>query len=133
MDYTRGQPVTTHWEQSTLADGTVTVYYDVECRLCRPGVRWLRRLLLLRNTCLVPAQDSLEMRQLMAGANSWIVVGPDGRQRLEFEGLTYLNRQSVWLWPLSYLLRAPGVPVLGRRLYRWAARHRHLGRGPELE
>ena len=116
-----------------MAQGTVTVYYDAECRLCRPGVRWLRRLLLLRRTCLVPAQESPEMRQLMADTNSWIVVGPDGQQYLEFEGLAYLNRQSAWLWPLSYLLRVPGLAGLGQRLYRWTARRRYLGGRPEMD
>ena len=111
---------------SELRDEEVTIYYDGGCTFCRTGVPLLRRLLLLRRTRLKPGQQLPEVDQLMRAGNTWVVVGPAGRTRTEFEALTYLCQRSPLFWPFSYILRVPPLPYLGRLGYRLTARHRWL-------
>ena len=86
---------------------------------CRTGVPLLDRLLLLRRTCLKPAQQVPGVDRLMHEGNTWVAVDVAGETRTEFDALTYLCRRSPLFWPLSYLLRVPAVPYLGRLVYRF--------------
>jgi hypothetical protein len=77
----------------------VTVFYDEACLFCRTGVPWLRRLLLLRRTRLVPAQEVLNVEQARRYGNTWVVVDGTGHFRTEFDSLTHLCRQSPLFCP----------------------------------
>lgn len=90
----------------------------------------MRRFFLLPHTRVAPAQQVSDVAELMQKGNTWVVMDPAGRARTEFDALTYLCRRSPLFWPFSYLLRAPPLPYLGRRMYRLAARHRWLGVRP---
>ena len=102
----------------------VTVYYDEACAFCRTGVHLLHRVLLLRRTRLIPGQRVADVDEVMLKGNTWVVVDQFGQTHIEFDALTYLCRRSPVFWPLSYLLRFPLVPQLGRHLYRFIATHR---------
>ena len=104
--------------------GEVTVYFDGDCAVCRTGVHLLRRVLFLRGVRLTPAQEAPDIDEVMRKANTWVVVDQSGQTRIEFDALTYLCRRSPVFWPISYLLRIPPVPYLGRLLYRFVATHR---------
>ena len=102
----------------------VTVYFDGGCAICRTGVHLLRHVLFLRGTQLTAAQEAPDIDEVMRQGNTWVVVDQIGQTRIEFDALTYLCRRSPVFWPLSYLLRIPPVPRLGRLLYRFMATHR---------
>ena len=102
----------------------VTLYYDGTCAMCRTGVHLLRRVLFLRHTRLIPGQRFPDVDEVIRKGNTWVVVDQFGQTRTEFDALTYLCRRSPVFWPLSYLLRFPLVPQLGRHLYRFIATHR---------
>ena len=102
----------------------VTVYYDEACAFCRTGVHLLHRIMFLRHTRLTPGQRVPEVDEVMRKGNTWVVLDQFGRTRTEFDALTYLCGRSPVFWPLSYLLRLPPVPQLGRHLYRFIATHR---------
>lgn len=111
-----------------------TVLYDGGCGLCSRVVRTLRRL------------DRLGRIEFLDVTSQWKAIaeryphlsqdacltdihiaGRDGGVRLGFEGYRSLAWVLPFLWPVLPLLYLPGVPAVGRRMYRYVADHRSSG------
>lgn len=105
--------------------------YDGACALCQASARLLRRL----DWCgVLNYQDARDVESLPQVAFPLVP-----KQLLEEMHLLTPKRDAVyrgfyafrwlaWRLPpvmlLAPLLYLPGVPYLGRRIYRWVARHR---------
>jgi predicted DCC family thiol-disulfide oxidoreductase YuxK len=108
------------------------VLYDGQCAFCRKSMAILNRLDWLgRVECRdarVPklwpeCAESLELQKLL---DEMHVVTPD-RQRsfAGYRAIRWLAWRLPLLWPLAPLFYLPGALWLGRRTYRWIARHRY--------
>lgn len=106
------------------------VLYDGQCRLCQKSVRLLQRLDWFHRLAYQDAraetnwpvtEPPLQFEQLMSEMH---VVTPRGRVHRGFMAFRWI----AWRLPLvafvAPLLYVPGVPALGRRVYRWVARNR---------
>ncbi len=107
------------------------VLFDGGCGLCTRTMAWLRRL--DRQHLLRFVDINTEWEALVATypwlsreacADAMHVIAPDGRVTTGFDGF----RTIVWvltpLAPLAPFLHLPGVPFIGRRVYRYVASHR---------
>ena len=80
------------------------MYFDKGCAFCEKTCYMLRYLLGL-NASISPAQDHAEIGPVLERENSWVVVDEQGTQRLRWEALVFVVKQSgrfSWLassWP----------------------------------
>ncbi len=107
------------------------VLYDGGCGLCTRTVAWLRRLDRQHTLCFVDINaewDALvaEHPELDrdACAVAMHVIAPDGRITTGFDGFRTIAWALRALAPLAPFLHVPGVPFIGRRVYRYVAAHR---------
>ncbi len=105
------------------------VFYDADCRFCRGwadrlsgplgarGFRW--KPLQTPGTAgrLGLSETELRRELCLRTAGGQVVGGWDACVRL--------IAAFPWLKPIALLLSAPGLRTLGRKGYRWVARHRH--------
>jgi predicted DCC family thiol-disulfide oxidoreductase YuxK len=107
-----------------------TVLYDGECRFCRSQIAVLRRLDLGRSLRFTSLHDPAVSRDfpeippadLLA---RMYVVDRAGRARGGAEGIRFLSRRLVPLWPLAMLLHIPGSLPVWQRLYDFVAHRRY--------
>jgi len=107
------------------------VLYDGDCPLCRRSVAILRRLDWLHRLTYQDARDKehlpasempLDPERLLQEMH---VLTPKRRRAYAgFAAFRWLAARLPLLWLIVPLLYLPGVPWLGRRLYRWVARNR---------
>jgi len=107
------------------------VLFDGGCGLCTRSVAWLRHLdrhQMLRFVdittdweAIATAHPGLERD---ACAVAMHVIDPDGRITTGFDGFRTIAWVLTTLAPLAPFLHVPGVPFIGRRVYRYVAAHR---------
>lgn len=107
------------------------VIYDGGCGLCSRTVAWLHRLDVLGRLRfsdfnaewdrLSRAYPSLDRAACIASMH---VIGPGGGITEGFDGFRALSWAVPPLWIVLPFLYVPGVPLVGRRVYRYVARHR---------
>lgn len=118
--------------EQTVRPGRAVVLYDGKCPLCRKSVAILRRLDWLGRLGYHDANDvenlpessvPLAPERLLQEMH---VVTPGGRSVYAgFAAFRWMAGRLPPLWPVWPLLFLPGVPWLGRRVYRWIARRRY--------
>ncbi len=106
--------------------------YDGACGVCRRTVAVLRRLDVLGRVEFLDAlsdwpriqaaNPSLSQEECLATMH---VVTADGRIEKGYDAYRALSWSLPLLWPIAPLLYAPGVPVLGRRIYAAVSARRH--------
>jgi predicted DCC family thiol-disulfide oxidoreductase YuxK len=110
---------------------TRTVLYDGGCGLCSGVVTTMRRLDVLKRIeylDVVNDWDTIGRRYPQLSREACLtdmhVIDDRGRVLIGFEGY----RSLAWVIPLAWLtipfLYVPGVPAIGRRVYRYVADHR---------
>jgi predicted DCC family thiol-disulfide oxidoreductase YuxK len=108
------------------------ILYDGRCPLCQKSVALLRRLDWLRRLSYQDARDvehlpatnvPLDPERLLQEMH---LLTPD-RQRTYsgFKAFRWIAGRLPVFWLMWPLLFVPGIPWLGRRIYRWIARHRY--------
>ena len=107
------------------------VLFDGGCGLCTRTVAWLRRLdrqHTLRFVDINTEWDALIAEHpgldFDACAEAMHVIAPDGRITTGFDGFRTIAWVLTALAPLAPFLHLPGVPFIGRRVYRYVAAHR---------
>jgi hypothetical protein len=110
---------------------TTDVLYDGGCGVCTRSVAWLRavdRDGRLRFVDIIANWEHLEARypglRRADCLDAMHVVDPEGRITSGYDGVRTLAWRLSWLRILAPLLHLPGVPWLGRRVYRYVAMHR---------
>jgi len=108
------------------------VLYDGLCPLCRKSVAILKRLDWLKRLSYRDARDTehlpesavpLEPGRLLEEMH---LVTPDRRRvHTGFRAFRWMAGHLPLLWLLWPWLFLPGIPWLGRKLYRWIAKHRY--------
>jgi predicted DCC family thiol-disulfide oxidoreductase YuxK len=106
------------------ASSQLRIFYDAECEFCEKNAFLLRRLLWLKKAEVLKAQDYPPVLGEMQQHNSWVVENSSGEHFFKWEGLSFVMSRSPIFWPLSPLMRLPGVFQLGTRLYERIARRR---------
>jgi len=111
------------------------VLYDGGCGLCRRSREMLERIDGKRRLRFVDIHDpegaargfpELRWEDLMEEMH---VVDPYGGVTRGFDAFRTITGALPALWALFPLLHLPGVPAIGRRVYRWVAERRGRG-GP---
>lgn len=104
--------------------GSLTVYFDGDCRFCEKGVRLLREFFLLPEVQIKECQSDTKVLKKMESENSWVVMNAQGEMFTRFGAFLELLRHS----PLFSWLRRPlGMRPLrwaGNRTYHWVSHHR---------
>lgn len=107
------------------------VLFDGGCGLCTRTVAWLRRLdrqHVLRFVDINTEWDAVIAHfpglDRDACAVAMHVIAPDGRITTGFDGFRTIAWALTTLAPLAPVLHLPGVPFIGRRVYRYVAAHR---------
>lgn len=112
--------------------------YDGECGLCRRAMDWVQRRDRWGLVVAFPIQNAelLRVAPELAGRPLHLEIhGVDTFTREVYAGadliIHVLDRLPRWRF-VAPLLRIPGLPSLGQRLYLWAAarRYRRTGRTP---
>lgn len=117
------------WVREPLAVTRLRVVYDGECDFCRSALLVVRFLDVFRLVSYLDFHDPEALR-MVPGVRAeeaelaMIVVDRNGRQFSGFDAFRALAWRLPSLWLLAPFLYLPGVPWLGRRLYRWIASHR---------
>ena len=114
------------------ARGKGVVLYDGMCPLCQRSVRALRRMDWrhrlhfqdCRDTANLPeSRVPLDPAKMLEAMH---VVTPDRRRVYAgFAAFRWMAWRIPILMPLTPLMYIPGVPWLGRKLYRWVAKNRY--------
>lgn len=103
------------------------VVYDGGCGFCTVFKRWMERLDWLDrfdwtdlhnadySQLPVTEEDCVEAMQVIDG----------GTVYSGFYATRRILRSTPLLLPVAVLMYVPGVPFLGRRVYRWVAAQRH--------
>src|SRR5258705_3011259 len=84
----------------------LTVYYNLECRLCWKIVQLLKTFLLSSQMKILPAQSSATIQAAAGCDKLWTVVDESGRRFFGYQGLTVLVQSSMlfaWLGPILRL------------------------------
>ncbi len=107
------------------------VLFDGGCGLCTRTVAWLRRLdrhQVLRFIDITAQWDWLAATypglDQQACADAMHVIAPDGRVTTGFDAFRTIAWVVTPLAPMAPFLHVPGVPFIGRRVYRYVATHR---------
>lgn len=95
----------------------IVIYYDKDCVFCRKVSLILKTFCLPGETKVLPAQDTPEIGEVLRATNSWVVVDWTGKQRLRWEALVFVLRQSLLLRPFAWLLALVGGLGAGARIY----------------
>jgi predicted DCC family thiol-disulfide oxidoreductase YuxK len=108
------------------------VLYDGNCPLCLKSVAILKRLDWRRRLGYRNARDlanlpesavPLNVERLL---NEMHLLTPDRRRVFAgFGAFRWMASRLPLFWPVWPLLFLPGVPWLGRRIYRWVAKNRY--------
>lgn len=114
------------------AEGKGVVLYDGSCPLCQRSVRVLKRLDWLHKLHFQDCRDAanlpksevpLELSKMLEEMH---LVTPDRKRAYAgfaaFRWMAWRMPATLGLAPLLYL---PGVPWLGRKVYRWIAKNRY--------
>ncbi|MEX2517992.1 MAG: HTTM domain-containing protein [Paracoccaceae bacterium] len=96
----------------------IEIWYDRDCGFCLKTARLLREFFLPRAVPIRPAQDDPRIGALLERENSWVVVDGSGRERLRWDAVAFVMRQSPLLRPLGWLAGLYGAVGLGRPTYR---------------
>ena len=111
-----------------MADRT-RVFYDSQCGICQTSVSWLRFLdrRRQRTECVPMTAGSVARAGLDpdACARELHVVTPHG-VLAGWDAVAHLARLFPATWPIWALGAVPPFRWLGRRVYGWVARHRHV-------
>ena len=112
--------------------GKGVVLFDGMCPLCRKSVAILKRLDWLRRLSYHDARDfehlpesavPLEQERMLQEMH---LVTPDRKKVYAgFHAFRWIAGRLPLLWAIWPLLFLPGVPWLGRRVYRWVAKNRY--------
>lgn len=107
------------------------VLYDGGCGLCTRTMGWLRRLDWLGRLRWVDINANWDQLEQMYPAvrrdrcvDEMHVVRADGGVTAGFDGFRTIAWHVPLLMPVAPLLHVPGVPAVGRRVYRYVATHR---------
>jgi predicted DCC family thiol-disulfide oxidoreductase YuxK len=112
--------------------GKAVVLYDGRCQFCLGSVKLLRRLDWLGRLAYRDANDPagwppcaepLSRDRLLEEMH--LVPAHRRRAHVGFAAYQWLAARLPLLWLTVPLVYLPGVPALGRRLYRWVARNRY--------
>lgn len=90
---------------------------DSHCGFCKRSAGWLKSID-WRDAVRIEPVDEPGMREMRVTRLS------DNRTRGGFDGFRQLAPSIPLLVPLWPLLYVPGVPWIGRKVYRWIADHR---------
>jgi predicted DCC family thiol-disulfide oxidoreductase YuxK len=114
------------------ASNRAIVLYDGACPLCRKSVAVLRRLDWRKRLTYQDARDSdhlppsavpLKLARLLQEMH---LLTPDKmRVYAGYQAFRWMAGRLPLLWPMWPLLFLPGVPWVGRRIYRWVAKNRY--------
>lgn len=104
--------------------------YDADCAFCTRSAEFARRWVDRRGRYAVQPWQSLDLRavgltpeQCEAAAQ---FVSDDGSVRSGHRAIAAALTHGAPPWrPLGWVLLAPGVSWLARRVYAWVADHRH--------
>jgi predicted DCC family thiol-disulfide oxidoreductase YuxK len=117
------------WIQEPLTPARVRFVWDGQCIFCRSSLLVVRYLDVFRLVTFINCHDPAALR-LVPGVQeeeveqAAIAVNQRGRRFVGFEAFRMLAWRLPALWFLAPFLYIPGVPWLGRRIYRWVARNR---------
>lgn len=107
------------------------VLYDGGCGFCSRTVAWLARLDWRGRLRFVDfnaewdrLNSSYPMLDRDACVNAMHVISPRGRITAGFDAFRTIAWLVPLLWPIAPLMYVPGVPPVGRSVYRFIARHR---------
>lgn len=105
--------------------------YDDRCPLCIRTATLVRALdwgdrlglggLEARWPALAVSRKDLDLAQCRREMH---LLLPDDSVRRGFDAFSEIARRVPLLWPAWVLFRVPGVPAVGRRVYRWVAARR---------
>lgn len=102
----------------------LSIYYDGACGFCHKTSYVLRNFLLLsRTTVLAPASENTEATEIMARANSWVVMDTRGTHT-GFHGLVAVFRASPLFFWLAPVFALPGIRNIGQWAYERVAKSR---------
>jgi len=101
----------------------IQIYYDQPCGFCRRSV-WLITTLGVAPAQIAEAQSDPDILTHMRTHDSWVVIDAAGNKHVTFGAGVEIARRSLWLWPLVYLARLPGVWTFGEWMYRFVATRR---------
>lgn len=119
------------WLARLGARGTFQVWYDTFCPVCRRSRLALELMDLGERLEFRDIHDREAMQRDVPGVpyqralKEMIVVTPRGHVHGGFFAFRALSRGVPALWSLAVLMRIPGVPFVGQRIYRWIARNRY--------
>lgn len=100
-----------------MAATTYRIDIDGNCGFCRHSAGWLKALDWRDVVRIVPVEEP-DMKEMRVTRTS------DGVTRGGFDGFRLVARGVPLLLPVWPLLYVPGVPSVGRVVYRWVARNR---------
>lgn len=112
-------------------NGVYDILYDRRCGLCRTTRQIVQTLGTQSEVrfhdlndpqalARFPRVDPVKVQQAVH------VIDPGGRITAGYEAVVLLFEQTHLLRPLTGLLRKPRFARMGRRLYGFIARHRHM-------
>ncbi len=104
------------------------IYYDLDCGFCKKVVHFLRTLLILPNTPLLPAQEAedITIYHDMQENNSWVVINWEGKRYFKWDGIAYVVSLSPIGFPLEQILRIPILMNWGTKFYQFIASNRRM-------
>jgi len=70
------------------------------------------------------AQSDPDVLAHMRKYDSWVVIDASGNKHVTFGAGVEIARRSLWLWPLMFVARLPGIWGLGEWTYRFVATRR---------
>ncbi len=107
------------------------VLFDGGCGLCTRTVAWLRRADRQRMLHFIDINSEWDAiaaahpgLSYEACADAMHVISPVGHITTGFDGFRTIAWVVTTLAPLAPFLHVPGVPFIGRRVYRYVATHR---------
>jgi predicted DCC family thiol-disulfide oxidoreductase YuxK/uncharacterized membrane protein YphA (DoxX/SURF4 family) len=117
------------WAQQPLAPARLRFVYDGHCVFCRSSLLVVRFLDVFRLVTFLDAHIPAELRQAPGVREeavdlAAVAVDQRGRKTAGFDAFRTLAGRLPATWLLAPFLYVPGVPWLGRRLYRWIAANR---------
>ena len=110
----------------------IIVMYDADCAFCRRSVdlfrQWDKRGILRFVACAsderVKFFPFVREEECMGALQA---IFSDGSRKSGFDAVAYVMRNlSGWRGALGFLLvHAPGLPFIGRIIYKWIAKNRY--------
>ena len=117
------------WVRVPLAPSRLRLVYDGHCNFCRSSLLVVQFLDVFRLVTFLDVHDPEQLR-LAPGVraeevdNAAIAVDRRGRQSPGFDAFRTIAWRLPATWLLTPFLYLPGVPWVGRRIYRWIAANR---------